>query len=95
MSITKSYIIKEISNNYPNFLNKDLAKFIDIILNEIKGALKRGERVELRDILTLEPRIQAERNSRNPKNNEKIKIPKKKTILMRVSNKWSKKINEK
>ena len=81
MSITKSYIIKEISNNYPNFLNKDLAKFIDIILNEIKGALKRGERVELRDILTLEPRIQAERNSRNPKNNEKIKIPKKKNYL--------------
>ena len=33
--------------NYPNF-KKDLEKFTDIILNEIKRALKRGDRVELR-----------------------------------------------
>ena len=48
MSIVKSKILNQLSKNYPNFLKKDLEKFTDIILNEIKNTLKRGERVELR-----------------------------------------------
>ena len=95
MSVTKSNIIKELSNNWPNFYNKDLSKFVDIILYEIKNALKRGDRVELRDLLTFEPRKQAARNSRNPKTNEKIKTPEKKAILMKISKEWSSKLNEK
>ena len=50
MAIVKSNLLKQLSNNYPNFLQKDLSKFTDIILNEIKGALKRGDRVELRGL---------------------------------------------
>ena len=95
MSITKSNIIKELSNSYPNFLNKDLSKLVDIILYEIKTAMKRGERVELRDILNFEPRTQVARVSRNPKTNERIQTPEKKTILMKISKEWSNKINEK
>ncbi len=48
MAIVKSKLLKELSNNYPNFLKKDLEKFTNIILGEIKQALKRGDRVELR-----------------------------------------------
>ena len=61
----------------------------------MQNALKRGERVELRDIFTIEPRIQKARISRNPKTNEKINTPEKKTVLMKISKVWSKKINEK
>ena len=95
MSVVKSDLIKELSNNYPNFLRKDLAKIIDIILDEIQNSLKRGERVELRDIFTIEPRIQKARISRNPRTNEKINTPEKKTILFKTSKEWSKIINEK
>ena len=48
MAIVKSKLLKQLSNNWPNFLQKDLSKLIDIILNEVKLALKRGDRVELR-----------------------------------------------
>ena len=57
------------------------------------NALKKGERVELRDIFTLETRIQKARISRNPKTNEKIETPKKKTIHFKMSKEWFKKIN--
>ena len=67
MSAVKSNLIKELANNYPNFLKKDLTKLFDIVLYEMQNALKRGERVELRDLFALEPRIQKERISRNPK----------------------------
>ena len=89
----KSEIINQLSNNYPNFIKKDLTNFVDIILSEIKGSLKRCERVELRDIFSLEPRIQKERIARNPKTNEKIYVKKKFTILFKSSKMWLETIN--
>ena len=95
MGSNKSYILEQLSNNYPNFLKKDLTKFVNIILNEIENALKKNERVELRDIFTLETRIQKARIARNPKTNEKININKKKSIKFKMSKKWFNNINEK
>jgi len=91
----KSYILEQLSNNYPNFLKKDLTKFVNIILNEIENALKKNERVELRDIFTLETRIQKARIARNPKTNEKININQKKSIKFKMSKEWFNNINEK
>tara|TARA_Y100000591_G_C21332619_1_gene450984 strand:+ start:30 stop:320 length:291 start_codon:yes stop_codon:yes gene_type:complete len=91
----KSDILKILSNNYPNFLKKDLSKFLDIVLNEIQNALKREERIELRDNFTLEGKTQKARIARNPKTNEKIEIKEKKSIKFKMSKEWFKKINEK
>ncbi len=95
MSVVKSDLIKELSKNYPNFLKKDLTKLFDIIIYETQEALKRGERVELREIFSIEPRIQKPRISRNPKTNEKVNTPQKKSILFKMSKYWAKKANEK
>ena len=95
MSVVKSDLIKQLARNYPNFLKKDLLKLLDITIHEIQDALKRGERVELREVFTLEPRVQKARVSRNPRTNEKINTPEKKSILFKISKEWAKKINEK
>ncbi len=95
MSVSKSDLIKELADNYPNFLRKDLTKLVDIALYEMQNALKRGERIELREVFSLEPKIQKARISRNPKTNEKVNTPEKKTILFKMSKELSKKINEK
>ncbi len=65
------------------------------MIYEIREALNRGERVELRDVFTIDPRIQKARISRNPKTNEKVNTPEKKAILFKMSREWTKKINEK
>ena len=95
MAIVKSKLLKDLSKNYPNFLKKDLEKFINIILTEIKNTLKKGERVELRENFSIEPRIQKARVSRNPKTNEQLNTPEKKSILFKISQEWKKRINEK
>ena len=87
-------MIKELSKNYPNFLKKDLIKLFDIAIYGMKESLKRGERVELREVFSFEPRLQKARISRNPKTNEKINTPEKKAILFKMSKEWTKKINE-
>ena len=72
-----------------------MIKLFDIMIYEIHETLKRGERVELRDVFTIEPRNQKARVSRNPKTNEKVDTPEKKAILFKMSKEWTKKINEK
>ena len=93
MVLVKSKILEQLSDNYPNFLKRDLSNIIEIILSEMENSLKKNERVELRDILTLETRIQKARISRNPKTNEKIEVPEKKTIHFKMSKKWFKDLN--
>jgi len=95
LSVSKSEIIKKISQNFPNLLKKDITKFLDILISEIIKALKNNERVELRDVMMFEPKTQKKRISLNPKTLEKIEIPEKKSIIFRCSKEWKKKINEK
>ena len=93
MAIVKSKLLKQLSNNYPNFLKKDLEKFTNIILNEIKRSLKRGDRVELRGFGVFFTNIQKARISRNPKTGEKVNTPEKKTIHFKMAKDLFKKIN--
>ena len=93
MAIVKSKLLKQLSNNYPNFLKKDLSKFTDIILNEIKRALKRGDSVELRGFGRFSVKIQKSSIRRNPKTGEKVAVPEKKVISWKMSKEMFKKIN--
>ena len=93
MAIVKSKLLKQLSDNYPNFLKKDLEKFTSIILGEIKQTLKRGDRVELRGFGIFSTSIQKARISRNPKTGEKVNTPKKKTIHFKMSKDLFKKLN--
>ena len=94
MAIVKSKLLKQLSENYPNFLKKDLEKFTNIILSEIKSALNRGERVELRGFGMFSTNIQKARISRNPKTGEKINTPQKKTIHFKMAKEMFKKLND-
>ena len=90
---TKSKILKQLSNNYPNFLKKNLEKFTNIILDEIKQSLKRGDRVELRGFGVFSTNTQKARISRNPRTGEKVNTPKKKTIHFKMAKELFKKLN--
>ena len=82
MAIVKSKLLKQLSKSYPNFLKKDLEKFSEIVLKEIKETLNRGERVELRGFGVFYSNIQKARISRNPRTGEKVNTPKKKNYSL-------------
>ena len=94
MAIVKSKLLKQLSKNWPNIPQKDLEKFINIILKEIKNSLKKGERVELRgNFGVFSTNIQKPRISRNPRTGEKVNTPQKKTIAFKMSKDLFKKLN--
>ena len=94
MSTKKSEIINSLARNYPNFLRKDLIKIVEIFFLELKSSLSRHERVELRDVFSIEPKYKKARYARNPKTNEKIFVKEKFSVIFKTSKYWSKKINE-
>ena len=93
MAVVKSKLLKQLSNNYPNFLRKDLEKFTDIILNEIKRALRRSDSVELRNFGRFSVKTQKASIRRNPRTGEKVSVPEKKVISWKMSKDMFKKIN--
>ena len=93
MAVVKSKLLKKLSKSYPNFLKKDLEKFTNIILGEIKNTLNRGERVELRGFGIFSTKIQKARISRNPKTGEKVNTPEKRTIHFKMAKDLFKKLN--
>ena len=93
MAIVKSKLLKQLSENYPNFLKKDLEKFTNIILSEIKRALKRGDRVELRGFGVFSTNIQKASIRRNPRTGEKVNVIEKRTIKWKMSKDLFKKLN--
>ncbi len=93
MAIVKSKLLNQLKKSYPNFLKKDLEKVVSVVLDEIKRALKRGDRVELRGFGIFSTNIQKARISRNPKTGEKVNTPEKKTIHFKMAKEMFKKLN--
>ena len=93
MAIVKSKLLNQLKKSYPNFLKKDLEKVVSVILSEIKQALKREDRVELRGFGMFSTNIQKARISRNPKTGEKVNTQEKKTIHFKMAKEMFKKLN--
>ena len=93
MAIVKSKLLKQLKQSYPNFTIKDLTILVEIVLKEIKRALKRGDGVELRNFGTFRVKTQRASIRRNPKTSEKIAVPEKKVISWKMSNDMFKTIN--
>ena len=90
MDIDDEYFEEEKDDKNYNSL---LYQFINIILNEIKRALKRGDGVELRNFGTFRIKTQKASIRRNPKTGEKVAVPEKKVISWKMSKEMFKNIN--
>ena len=94
MPITKSELVRQLSKTYPNLLKKDLEKFFDIFINEVKLALKNNERVELRGWGVFSTKKQKNKTSRNPRTGEKVIVDEKKSISFKMSKNLFNEIND-
>ena len=93
MAIVKSKLLKQLKKSYPNFSLNDLSKLVDITLNEIKRALRRGDSVELRGFGRISVKTQRASIRRNPRTGQKVAVPEKKVISWKMSKDMFKKIN--
>ena len=93
MAVVKSKLLKQLKKNWPNLTIFELNKILDILLTEIKRALRRGDGVELRNFGTWRVKIQKASIRRNPKTSQKVAVPEKKVIRWKQSKDMFKQIN--
>jgi len=63
-----------------NVTQKIAAQVLDSLIEEMKAALSRGERIEIRDFGVFSVREAKEKKARNPRTNEVVIVPARKRI---------------
>ncbi len=70
-------------------------QMLDIVFSEWSEALKRGEKVTIKDFLTISVSKRRSRNGRNPQTGDPIKIEERKTIRVKAGKKLDTMLNRK
>jgi integration host factor subunit beta len=71
----KSQLIDKLAAEHPHLRHEDVEKVVNVVLEEIGEALKRGDRVELRGFGAFSVRKREARRGRNPRTGEPVKVP--------------------
>jgi integration host factor subunit beta len=71
----KSQLIDKLAVEYPHLRHEDVERVVNVVLEEIGGALARGDRVELRGFGAFSVRKREARKGRNPRTGEPVKVP--------------------
>ena len=72
--MTKADLVDSIANEF-ELSKRQSGEIIDLVLDEIKGALQNGDKVQLIPFGSFHVRDRKAREGRNPKTGAKIKIP--------------------
>jgi len=72
--MTKADLVRSVSAE-TGIIRKDVALAVDAFLESLKDSLKDGKHVEIRGFGTFKLKVRKERMGRNPKTEEKVKVP--------------------
>jgi integration host factor subunit beta len=70
----RSELIARLSVENPNLKHREVERIVDVILEEIIGALERGDRVELRGFGAFSVRKRDSRTGRNPRTGAPVDV---------------------
>ena len=73
--MTKSELIAQLAERFPQLVAKDADLAVKMILDAMSEALVRGERIEIRGFGSFALNYRPPRLGRNPKSGEKVDVP--------------------
>ena len=92
--MTKSELITHVARRLPYVTRKDAEIIVDTIFESMVDALAQGEGIEIRGFGSLKVKDREEREGRNPKTGESVRIPAKKYPFFRIGKKLYERINQ-
>ena len=75
--MTKSELIAQLAERFPQLVSKDADYAVKMILDAMTDALARGDRIEIRGFGSFALNYRPPRTGRNPKSGEKVLVPEK------------------
>jgi integration host factor subunit beta len=91
----KSELIQRISSHNPHLYERDMEKIVNAILDEIVGALRRGDRVELRGFGAFSTKLRGARQGRNPRTGAVVTVAQKAVPMFKTGKEMRARLNPK
>ncbi len=82
--MTRSELILKVSERMNHLTKRDTEKIVKAIFDNIKEALEKGEKVEIRGFGNFRLRERRERRARNPKTGDAVSVPSKRVPFFKV-----------
>jgi integration host factor subunit beta len=82
--MTKRELVKRVQEKVGDYPPKDIAYVVHLIFKAMSAALKRGERIEIRDFGNFTVRNRRQIQGRNPKTADVINLPARKVPFFKV-----------
>ncbi|MEN6318729.1 MAG: HU family DNA-binding protein [Syntrophaceae bacterium] len=82
--MTKKELVKKVYERIEVYPSKDISYIVDLILEAMIGALKRSERIEIRDFGHFTVRRRKPIRGRNPKTSDIVHIPERRVPFFKV-----------
>lgn len=82
--MTKAELIDKITELKPQFTRKQVETIVNIVLDGIKDALSREDKVEIRGFGSFRIRYRRAKEGRNPKTGEAVSVPPKKVPFFKA-----------
>ena len=91
--MTRSELIAQLAAKNPALYHRDLELLVASILDEIGGALERGDRVELRGFGAFSVRHRKARKGRNPRTGTSVQVAEKKVPFFKMGKGMRERLN--
>ena len=92
-AVTRSELIARLAAKNPALYHRDIEKLVATVLDEIGGALERGDRVELRGFGAFSVRQRKARTGRNPRTGASVDVSEKKVPFFKMGKGMRERLN--
>lgn len=89
----KSELVARIAEQNPHLYQRDVENIVNAILDEIAGALARGDRVELRGFGAFSVKSRPARTGRNPRTGEAVEVDAKSVPYFKTGKEMRERLN--
>lgn len=91
--MTKADLVRMISAE-TGIIRKDVALAVDAFLDSVKDSMKDGKHIEIRGFGTFKLKERKARIGRNPKTDEKVKVPARIVPTFKFSRAFKEEVND-
>jgi len=89
----KSELVQRIAERNPHLYQRDVENIVNAILDEVVGALARGDRVELRGFGAFSVKNRPARLGRNPRTGEQVDVAEKHVPFFKTGKEMRERLN--
>ena len=92
--MTKSELINRVAERLPYLTRKDAEIIVNTIFDSMVDALVEGDRIEIRGFGSFKVKNRGDREGRNPKTGEAVRIPAKRMPFFKIGKELYERINQ-